>query len=672
MLNKITIILIIIASIIISEGLSAKDVSAEGLYNKARELYGSRKYKESIAIFENLIEKFPDYSYVKRGYADSMIAYCYQYMGNMDKVFETKYSMLEKYPDYYGTADNLLFCGMHLIQAGKTGEGWVLWDRLAKDYSDKTAAKYLKRVNIKPVGAGIYDIEGPTFKALTPGDRVSTVNSAYVVLAGMPKADPYYQAAKKMAEFRNGTIVRFDPENPDAVKEKLKELGARYVCVVVKPGQIDINLLRRMLILSIALDDDPFCDFAFGFITGKTAKGAEKFVDNIIKADTMELAKRAARMAVSAISRITELNASSIIYRAGYPGKCLRLGTDDKNNDIRVFMKKNISILNGAGVICISGNGDSEGVWLFNGHRNMEPEKHWEYSPGKAGYDPKGEMPRIMAADYKKLKLFPSVCWSGVCHMGVVEKTYLLGDTVATYGRTEHLTLHKIPVKNSQALTLIEKGVVALSCSMSANHGALCLKEQAYVFETGACLGDMMRNAYHLLVVDENNGKLKGVGIFKQGGAHRDKNVHSAFAGEPQNRMLYGDPRYQPFTAVDDKNKYQLTSTEISENKSGFNISCTLPTKSGLGTKTIITNAGSDPLSKKHIYCTVEVPVEFKSLRVARVTSVDANGKAIFISRIVMLLEYIDGKHFLHLSAKAPSSSFKSPGVTLKYEVALN
>ncbi|MHC5035801.1 MAG: hypothetical protein ACYTHM_00665 [Planctomycetota bacterium] len=526
---------------------------------------------------------------------------------------------------------------------------------------------------LKDLGKGEFEIQGPEMKPVPAAGKGTQVPAGYVVLAGMKKESAYYKVAEKMAEFRKGTIVPFDPNDPNAVKEDLKKLGARYVCVVVEPSAMDVNLLHRMVTLSVALDEDPFCDFAFGFITGKTAKGAMDFVENIIKADKMALPKRFVKQGVttSGKSRVLPSGGLSIIRAAGYPGKTVYTAAVESDKDVRAFVEKNISLLSGGGIISFGGCGDPEGIWLFSDKRNRAREKHWPYSPEKVGYDPKGEMPRVMATDFKNLELFPSVIWSGVCHMGAVENVYVMGDIVSTFGRVESITLHKMPVEKSLALTLIERGAVAMVCAITANHGFRSLIEQAHVFETGDRLGDMMRAGNHDLVIADDEGKLQGVGIFRVGGPQHDRNVHNPFWGEPQSRLLYGDPYYKPFEAVGDADKYQVSKVKAKEDGTGFEISCTIRDRIAAMYKTSVINAFWDRKWRKRVYCTVEVPVSFKTLRLTKVVARNDAGAPLPLARVVALMERIDGKSYLHISAYGPDEISKA-GIALTYTVAVS
>jgi hypothetical protein len=96
----------------------------------------------------------------------------------------------------------------------------------------------------------------------------------YLVLDLAGHADPYHAAARRLAELRNGEIVAVNRERLPALLEIIKQKQPRYVALVVRPGDLDVNLARSFLKLSTQVDDDPFVDFAYGFITGETPEAA--------------------------------------------------------------------------------------------------------------------------------------------------------------------------------------------------------------------------------------------------------------------------------------------------------------------------------------------------------------------------------------------------------------
>ena len=107
--------------------------------------------------------------------------------------------------------------------------------------------------------------------------------SNYLVLSSENDTNTaYYQAAHILAEYRNAQLLHFDPSHVQLLLPTLYSLSPRYVAVVVRPSELDINFVRDFLMMSTKVDTDPFTDFSYGFITGATGADAIYFVNNII------------------------------------------------------------------------------------------------------------------------------------------------------------------------------------------------------------------------------------------------------------------------------------------------------------------------------------------------------------------------------------------------------
>ncbi len=117
-----------------------------------------------------------------------------------------------------------------------------------------------------------------------------TASAEYVVLVGFGSDDPYHAAATKLARHhRTKHVLEFDPMKPEVIVPKLREIAPTHVAIVLRPEQIHVDSVRRILKASTTIDADPFVDFDFGYITGATAKDAAKFVENMIRASRKKL-----------------------------------------------------------------------------------------------------------------------------------------------------------------------------------------------------------------------------------------------------------------------------------------------------------------------------------------------------------------------------------------------
>src|SRR5207249_3370644 len=107
----------------------------------------------------------------------------------------------------------------------------------------------------------------------------------YIVADAVGKSDEFYKVAERLAAHRRGKIVSLDIDNLNAFRDALRQKPPRYVAVVIRPEQLDYDLARRFLVMATQLDDDPFVDFSYGFITGATAEEALAFVERSIKSE---------------------------------------------------------------------------------------------------------------------------------------------------------------------------------------------------------------------------------------------------------------------------------------------------------------------------------------------------------------------------------------------------
>src|SRR3982074_3343685 len=85
--------------------------------------------------------------------------------------------------------------------------------------------------------------------------------------------------------WRNCDRAKSSPASRTPILKILKEKQPRYVAIVVRPHELDINLARTFLKIATQVDSDPFVDFAYGFITGDTPEVAVALAEAGSKAE---------------------------------------------------------------------------------------------------------------------------------------------------------------------------------------------------------------------------------------------------------------------------------------------------------------------------------------------------------------------------------------------------
>ncbi|MHC4956291.1 MAG: hypothetical protein ACYTGZ_20815 [Planctomycetota bacterium] len=479
--------------------------------------------------------------------------------------------------------------------------------------------------------------------------------AAYVVL--VPERSPLLEAAQVLAKHRKAEIVAFSPTAPEECLATLIKKGARHVAVFVEPHEMDVNLVRRFIVLSTLMDEDPFCDFAFGFFTASTPEKVKAFVQRSIEADTKGVKRATTRISASNVSVCYD----KWSFIEGLPGNSWFA----KQGDLP-YARKALETFGTAGFVHFGGCADPEGIWLFDDKRNLDRTKHWAYDPKKVGQDPKGEMPRITVEQLADLKLDHAVVWTHACHIGSVGRIWVEGDIVSTFGRCEKVEEYRIPKGKSVGLAIIEAGASAYIAPLGPNHGGQSAIEQAFASETGAPLGDVMRRAYHDVVMD-TGGHPERIGVYVTGKPRfwdpdGFKNYNS-----PHNRALYGDPLLQPFGDHRSAPTVRITATE---KKGGAELEFEL-LKSGYLGRTLYGNRGRSP-GRGRIYEAVPLKGAPKSVEIEKVEARDAAGEEFAMSSTTALLERIDGKTLLHLQLVTNDpKALKTKGARVKVAVRL-
>jgi hypothetical protein len=103
----------------------------------------------------------------------------------------------------------------------------------------------------------------------------------YTVLLEPGKDGAYRPAAEALAKLRSGTVREFDPAHLDEVLKTLRKDPPRFVAFVLPPERIDVDLCHAILTMATKVDDDPFVDFEYGFVTGRDGSAALRFVGRI-------------------------------------------------------------------------------------------------------------------------------------------------------------------------------------------------------------------------------------------------------------------------------------------------------------------------------------------------------------------------------------------------------
>lgn len=166
------------------------------------------------------------------------------------------------------------------ILGGAVGVAGGVFGTLASVYAFRLA-----RLKRELLGAALL-VLALAFPALAGDD--------YLVLVDPGKDDAYRPAAEAMAKLHGGVVRTFDPARLDGALAALKEAPPRHVVFVLPPEKIDVDLAHSILGMATQVDDDPFTDFEYGFVTGRGGPAARRFVGRIEAAAKREFGRKGA------------------------------------------------------------------------------------------------------------------------------------------------------------------------------------------------------------------------------------------------------------------------------------------------------------------------------------------------------------------------------------------
>lgn len=388
-----------------------------------------------------------------------------------------------------------------------------------------------------------------------PAKSPAAAHTPYLVVAvDLPPADAadaadagFRTAADAAAAFHRAPVLEWNGADLDRLTTLLAGHTPRHVLFVLRPATLDLVLHRRILLASACVDGDPFPDFAFGYLTAESGAGCERTWQRI-----RALHERGAiagswvqaSVCTADASFDVPADAKAFPVAAGFDSRQYYFATGDPGRE-RVLAKA-LGALATAAVAEFSGCGDPQGIWLFSDQRNMASEKHWDYAPERVGDDPHGEMPRLLARRFRDLTLPSTIVWSGTCHSGAVDRVFVEGDIVSTFGRTARTTVHHLGPEDSLALAWLHAGAAALLVPIGANHGMSVMREIDFALSNGACLGDAIKSTWDD-VFFAADGPLQ-LDLPVAGEPHR--HGEDVMRGGGANRVLIGDPALRPFRAM--------------------------------------------------------------------------------------------------------------------------
>ncbi len=361
----------------------------------------------------------------------------------------------------------------------------------------------------------------------------------YLVLDLAGADDPYHAAAKRLAELRDGEIIAGDPRQLKPLLEVLKQKQPRYVAVVVRPEDLDINLARTFLKMATQVDADPFVDFAYGFITGDTPETAVALAEAGVKAEKV---RRKPTLAVAAVGDQSILK--SAVHNQQFPLRKRTLpqlwgqiagGENFAGGRDAAFIKELMPQLEGKSLVMFAGHG----------------------YPAEITGGPTWK-------DFTGLKFDGAVVMNIACYTGVTGRWF--EDDQAAGVRRERMVAHG----ESVCLAALRTGpaaYVGYACPRPA--GPELFMDITALAAEGLSVGEVRRRDYNRVVLAHLAQGFGGLPADEYADGDRVRPprnvVRELLLDMATGGMLFGDPAFTPFEAQPDESPVEVKADRQAE-----------------------------------------------------------------------------------------------------------
>lgn len=348
----------------------------------------------------------------------------------------------------------------------------------------------------------------------SPEKRPQAVRSPgpYLVLVQPGKYDEFLPAANALAALHGAAVKRFDPRNLDATLAELRQAPPRYVAFVMPPEEIDVDFSHQILMMATRVDDDPFVDFSYGFITGRDGAAALQFVQRIEAAWKRDFGNKAAIFGSWEGLFLPFFRQLTSFEALGFSGRDHYVKTRDAEATRRKTAQEALASIKGSDVL------------LFFSH----------------GY-PDSMESCFRAKDLKEWQtdLAPAILFNCACYNGAPGRWFAPG----AKGVEDRGIVSR---DDSVALALLDSGIAGYFAGIDPWHGPLTMQVLQHVIDDGLSLGDAAKCMFDRLALDFLPERI----AFEPTLKNRQRFLGEGTVNRRHNgagMIFYGDPALAPF-----------------------------------------------------------------------------------------------------------------------------
>ncbi|MHC5036576.1 MAG: HEAT repeat domain-containing protein [Planctomycetota bacterium] len=473
-----------------------------------------------------------------------------------------------------------------------------------------------------------------------------SVEKNHVILTNLPEKDPYHQAVVDyQAIHPDAKILRFSGREVDALKGKLRSARPKFVTLVVKPEDIDYNFHGRVLALCTGLDDDPLCDFSFGYITGATAGDAVRFVKAIAKAWKKGLPEKILNAPVSYQASAREEKRALEEFGVDWPLTVLSYGTGTReplsDEAIRKRFQKHVKDYSGKGVVIMGGHGSPEGM-----HGGISGADVWAVKP-----------------DFTN-----AVVYNFACFTGCVSRAFQWVHSSAEY--RQPVKARAVAKEKCIALAILASGASAYIASLEPRpQGSDMHMEMRHALVSGKTLGEVRRREYDKLTLGFLTWGEKGLVTrrYKDGDPRMlgSSPVRNMMMRDASGAILYGDPSFQ----LGAKGQ-AIYESKLERRDVGYALTCTVSLPSPRGVWDTTRQWGKGRRMATRFYAEMDLPAGTPEVEKIVVESVvNGSGSSVEHADLIWVIARRGENRRLHIKVNCPPFSICDDGSRVVFRI---
>jgi hypothetical protein len=324
-------------------------------------------------------------------------------------------------------------------------------------------------------------------------------------------ADPAYRpAAERLAALHGAEVVTFEPADLAALGAALKAAPVRHAAFVVRPATIDAQWAQDLLLRLTEVDDDPFLDVGYAFITGRDGAAAERFVGRIEEAGKRPFGDRAALFGTWEGPVLPPAQPLSALAALGLRGEERFVLSRSAKEERSAATRAALTAMAEADLLLFFSHGEPDRMEGCYSARDLAA---WQVR-------------------FAPSLLIQCACWNGSTGRWWMDQGA---------GPVERPAP---AAEDSVALAVLDTGVAGYVAGVDPWHGPLAMRCTARLLDRGLSLGEMVADNAARLALEFAPGRIDLPPVAQR--APRQEGV----ANRRQNAMaliVFGDPAWAPF-----------------------------------------------------------------------------------------------------------------------------